>query len=122
MFKQKSGQVYRNKIIERMFNTLSRILESVAIGFPTRNNAQYWIGESAAILMKMSESHIASEEAIRLLKHAEKKMPSPKWFHNMVNSLESDSADYTVPNSEHLSLLFNSGHNIITGFHYAQSQ
>ena len=51
------------------------------------------MSEFAAILMKMSESNMASEEAIRLLRHAEKKMPSPKWFRNMVNSLESDSAD-----------------------------
>ncbi len=90
---QKGGQVHRNKIGERILNTLSGILESASMGFPTRNNAQYGMSEFAAILMKMSESNIASEEAIRLLKHAKKKMPSPKWFRNMINSLESDSAD-----------------------------
>ena len=93
VFKQKGGQVHHNKIGERMLNTLSEILESASMGFPTGNNAQYGVSEFAAILMKMSESNIASEEAIRLLKHAEKKMPSPKWFRNMVNSLESNSAD-----------------------------
>ncbi len=93
VFAQKGGQVHRNKIGERMLNTLSGILWSAPIGFPTGNNAQYGVGEFAAILMKMSESNIASEEAIRLLKHAKKKMPSPKWFRNMVNSLESDGAD-----------------------------
>ena len=93
VFEQKGGQVHRNKIGERMLNTLSRILESAPIGFPTRNNAQYGISEFAAILMKMSESNIASEEAIRLLKYAEKKMPSPKWFCNIINSLESDGTD-----------------------------
>ena len=76
-----------------MLNTLSGILGSAPIGFSTGNNAQYGVSEFAAILMKMSESNMASEEAIRLLKHAEKKMPSPKWFRNMVNSLESDGAD-----------------------------
>ena len=75
-----------------MLNTLSGILGSAPIGFPTGNNAQYGVGEFAAILMKISESNMASEEAIRLLKHAEKKMPSPEWFRNMVNSLESDGA------------------------------
>ena len=93
VFQQKGGQVHRNKIGERMLNTLSGILGSAPIGFPTRNNAQYGMSEFAAILMKMSESNMATEEAIRLLRHAEKKMPSPKWFRNMVNSLESDSAD-----------------------------
>ena len=93
VFSQKGGQVHHNNIGERILNTLSRILESASIGFSTGNNAQYGMGEFAAILMKMSESNIACEEAIRLLKHAEKKMPSPKWFRNMINSLESDSAD-----------------------------
>ncbi len=93
VFQQKGGQVHHNKIGERILNTLSGILESAPIGFSTRNNAQYGVSEFAAILMKMSESNIASEEAIRLLKHAKKRMPSPKWFRNMINSLESDSAD-----------------------------
>ena len=93
VLKQKGGQVHRNKIRERMLNTLSGILGSAPIGFSAGNNAQYWVSGSAPILMKMSESNMAFEEAIRLLKHAEKKMPSPKWFRNMVNSLESDSAD-----------------------------
>ena len=93
VFQQKGGQVHRNKIGERILNTLSGILESASIRFSTGNNAQYGVGEFAAILMKMSESNMASEEAIRLLKHAKKKMPSPKWFRNMVNSLESDGAD-----------------------------
>ena len=90
---QKGGQVHHNKIGERILNTLSAILESSSIGFSTRKNAQYGISEFAAILMKMSESNIASEEAIRLLKHAEKKMPSPKWFRNRINSLGSGNAD-----------------------------
>ena len=90
---QKGGQVHRNKIGERILNTLSAILESSSIGFSTRKNAQYGVSEFVAILMKMSESNIASEEAIRLLKHAEKKMPSPKWFRNRINSLGSGSAD-----------------------------
>ncbi len=62
------------------------------MGFSTGNNAQYGVGEFAAMLMKVSESSMAPEEAIRLLRHAEKKMPPPKWFRNMVNSLESDGA------------------------------
>ncbi len=88
MFEQKGGQVHHNNIGARILTTLSGILESSSIGFSTRNNAQYGVSEFAAILMKMSESNIASEEAIRLLKHAKKKMPSPKWFRNMINSLE----------------------------------
>ena len=92
VLEQKGGQVHRNKIGERMLNALSGILESAPIGFPTRNNAQYRMSESVAMLMRMSESNMASEEAIRLPRHAEKKMPSPKWFRSMVNSLESDGA------------------------------
>ena len=81
VLEQKGGQVHRNKIGERILNTLSGILESSFIGFLTRNNAQYGMSEFVAILMKkMSESNIASEEAIRLFKHAEEKMPSPKCF------------------------------------------
>ena len=40
VFQQKGGQVHRNKIGERMLNTLSGILGSAPIGFPTRNNAR----------------------------------------------------------------------------------
>ena len=98
VLKQKGGQVHHNKIGGRILNILSGILESASMGFSTRNNAQYGVSEFVAILMKMSESNIASEEAIRLLKHAEKKMPSPKWFRNMINSLESDSADKLCTN------------------------
>ena len=93
VLEQKGGQAHRNKIGERILNILSGILKSTPMGFSTENNAPYGVSEFTTILMKMSESNIASEEAIRLLKHAKKKMPSPKWFRNMINSLEPDSTD-----------------------------
>ena len=67
VLEQKGGQVHHSKIGEKMLNTLSGI-ESAPIGFPAGNNAQYGVSEFAAILMKMSEFNMASEEAIRLPK------------------------------------------------------